>query len=174
MFCKSFESKSDTVYCFITTLLLLLMWYIGFRYILVYVLYVGYMCLYSVYGWTTLTCVMRYLVIRSESLPLSLDKIISNISPFNFSITTKIRSGVSNILSKLTTPENHIEKKNSNISLTENNFAWSLKKTHVKYKYTGNVQGWLLEAGYYGTNTKLQTKWNKIVKLYRSKSVKIF
>lgn len=47
---------------------------------------------------------MRNLVMRSGSLPLSLDNIISSISPFNFSITTNILSSVSNIRSKLTTP----------------------------------------------------------------------
>lgn len=52
----------------------------------------------------TKICVMRNLVTRSVKRPLSCDKIISSMSPFNFSITTNIRSGVSNILSKFTTP----------------------------------------------------------------------
>ncbi len=47
---------------------------------------------------------MRNLVVLSVNLPLSLDRIISNMSPFNFSMTTNIRSSVSNIRSKLTTP----------------------------------------------------------------------
>lgn len=71
----------------------------------------------------------RNLVMRSESRPCSLERIISsmspkkyniqrdlkyrkgsisnwrlNIQPFSFSMTTKILSGVSNILSKFTTP----------------------------------------------------------------------
>ena len=47
---------------------------------------------------------IRYFVSLSDKRPFSLDRIISSISPFNFSITTKILSGVSNILSRLTTP----------------------------------------------------------------------
>lgn len=41
---------------------------------------------------------------RSDNLPFSLERIISNMSPLSFSMTTKIRSGVSNMRSKLTTP----------------------------------------------------------------------
>lgn len=44
------------------------------------------------------------LVIRSGSRLFSLDRIISNISPCSFSITTKTRSGVSNIHSRFTIP----------------------------------------------------------------------
>lgn len=51
-----------------------------------------------------LTCEIRNLVILSLSLPLGLERIISNMSPFCFSITTKILSGVSNIFSRFTTP----------------------------------------------------------------------
>ena len=51
-----------------------------------------------------ITWVTRNFVMRSDSLPFSLERIISNMSPFSFSMTTKIRSGVSNMRSKLTTP----------------------------------------------------------------------
>lgn len=51
-----------------------------------------------------LTWVIRNLAILSVRRPFSLDNIISNMSPLSFSIMTKIRSGVSNIHSKLTTP----------------------------------------------------------------------
>lgn len=47
---------------------------------------------------------IKNFVMRSDNLPRSLDNIISNISPLSFSITTKIRSTVSNIQSKFTTP----------------------------------------------------------------------
>lgn len=50
------------------------------------------------------TCVIKNFVTLSGNRPLSWDNIISNISPRSFSIMTKIRSGVSNIRSKLTTP----------------------------------------------------------------------
>lgn len=50
------------------------------------------------------TCVTRNLVMRSGSLPFSLDSIISNMSPWSFSMTTKTRSGVSNMHSRLTMP----------------------------------------------------------------------
>lgn len=43
-------------------------------------------------------------MIRSDNRLRSLDKIISSMSPLNFSITTKMRSAVSNIQSKFTTP----------------------------------------------------------------------
>ena len=52
----------------------------------------------------TRICVTKNRVILSDKRPRSLDKIISNMSPLSFSMTTKIRSGVSNIRSKLTTP----------------------------------------------------------------------
>lgn len=51
-----------------------------------------------------LTCVTRNLVIRSGSLLFSLDRIISSMSPCSFSMTTKTRSGVSNMHSRLTMP----------------------------------------------------------------------
>lgn len=51
-----------------------------------------------------LTCVIMNLVVRSLNRPLSLDNIISSISPCSFSMTTNIRPGVSNMRSKLTTP----------------------------------------------------------------------
>lgn len=50
------------------------------------------------------TCVTRNLVMRSGSLLFSLDKIISNMSPWSFSMTTKTLSGVSNIHSRFTMP----------------------------------------------------------------------
>lgn len=59
-------------------------------------------------GHSRLTWVIKNLAILS--LSLSLDKIISNMSPFNFSITTKIRSGLSNILSRFTTPVNAMSR----------------------------------------------------------------
>jgi len=51
-----------------------------------------------------LTWVIKNLVIRSDNRLRSLDNIISNISPLSFSMTTKIRSVVSNIQSRFTTP----------------------------------------------------------------------
>lgn len=51
-----------------------------------------------------LTCVTRNLVRRSGSRLLSLDRIISNMSPCSFSMTTNTRSGVSNMHSRLTIP----------------------------------------------------------------------
>lgn len=51
-----------------------------------------------------LTCVTRNLVRRSGSRCLSLDRIMSNMSPCSFSMTTKTRSGVSNMPSRLTIP----------------------------------------------------------------------
>lgn len=51
-----------------------------------------------------LTCMTRNLVRRSGSRLFSLDKIISNMSPWSFSMTTKTCSGVSNIHSRLTMP----------------------------------------------------------------------
>lgn len=50
------------------------------------------------------TCVMRNLVRRSGSRPFSLDRIISNMSPCSFSITTNTFSGVSNMHSRFTIP----------------------------------------------------------------------
>lgn len=51
-----------------------------------------------------LTCMTRNLVRRSGSRLFSLDKIISNMSPWSFSMTTNTCSGVSNIHSRLTMP----------------------------------------------------------------------
>lgn len=50
------------------------------------------------------TCVTRNFVIRSGSLLFSLDRIISNMSPWSFSMTTKTLSGVSNMHSRFTMP----------------------------------------------------------------------
>ena len=46
---------------------------------------------------------MRNFVILSFKRPFSLDKIISSMSPFSFSMTTKMRSDVSNIPCRFTT-----------------------------------------------------------------------
>lgn len=51
-----------------------------------------------------LTWVTRNLVSRSGSRLFSLDKIISSISPWSFSMTTNTRSGVSNMHSRFTMP----------------------------------------------------------------------
>lgn len=51
-----------------------------------------------------LTWVIKNFVILSGNLPFSLDKIISSMSPWSFSITTNTLSGVSNMHSKFTTP----------------------------------------------------------------------
>lgn len=50
------------------------------------------------------TCVMRNFVSLSGSLPFSLERIISSMSPWSFSITTNTFSGVSNIHSRFTMP----------------------------------------------------------------------
>lgn len=50
------------------------------------------------------TCVIRNLVRRSGSRPFSLERIISNMSPCSFSITTNTFSGVSNMHSRFTIP----------------------------------------------------------------------
>ncbi len=52
-----------------------------------------------------LTCVMRNLVSLSGSRPFSLDRIISSMSPWSFSITTNTFSGVSNMHSRFTIPK---------------------------------------------------------------------
>lgn len=51
------------------------------------------------------TCVMRNLVSLSGSLPFSLERIISSMSPWSFSITTNTFSGVSNMHSRFTMPK---------------------------------------------------------------------
>lgn len=51
-----------------------------------------------------LTWVTRNLVSRSGSRLFSLDRIISSISPWSFSMTTNTRSGVSNMHSRFTMP----------------------------------------------------------------------
>ena len=53
---------------------------------------------------TKSTCVIRNFVIRSSKRPCSELKIISNISPCNFSMTTNICCGFSNMLYSFTIP----------------------------------------------------------------------
>lgn len=54
--------------------------------------------------WRAPTCVTIKRVLRSGSRPISLDKIISSMSPCSFSMTTKTYCAVSNIPSSRTTP----------------------------------------------------------------------
>lgn len=63
------------------------------------VLYTSWHNLGSIHTW-----VMRNLVSLSGSLPFSLERIISSMSPWSFSITTNTFSGVSNMHSKFTMP----------------------------------------------------------------------
>lgn len=63
------------------------------------VLYMPWHNLESIHTW-----VMRNLVSLSGSLPFSLERIISSMSPWSFSITTNTFSGVSNMHSRFTMP----------------------------------------------------------------------